>query len=247
MALGHAERWHTACIGTGMSANSSKRESSGHNLFLAAARRGSHDAFGALVSPHASNLRRLARRFTRNAEDAEDVCQQSMLKAFTKLHRFAASKEAATAEFRSWLAKITANSALDFLRRRRGARLVRLEECDHLQQPDRDGWGENPEASYARRERARMILEAVAALPAALRTVCMLRDFEELSTKEVAERLGLTAIAVRVRLFRAHCELRKRLGAGAHHGHPERKPSNKPTSGTLQRQSSGVSGCACED
>jgi RNA polymerase sigma factor (sigma-70 family) len=90
--------------------------------------------------------------------------------------------------------------------------MVALEECHHLQKPDTDSWGENPEACYARRERSRIILEAVAALPAGLRTVCMLRNLEELSTKEVADRLRLPAVTVRVRLFRAHCELRKRLG-----------------------------------
>ena len=93
--------------------------------------------------------------------------------------------------------------------------MVALEECDHLQKPDADSWGENPEAWYARRERSRIILEAVAALPTGLRSVCMLRNLEELSTKEVADRLGLPAVTVRVRLFRAHCELRKRLGVGS--------------------------------
>ena len=195
-----------------MRANHTKGKSNGAKTFLAAARRGNHDAFVALISPHASNLRRLARSFTRNAEDAEDVCQQSLLKAFTKLNHFASANEVATAEFRSWLAKITANSAIDFLRRTRSARMVALEECDPLQKPDADSWGENPEASYARRERSRIILEAVAALPTGLRRVCMLRNLEELSTKEVADRLGLPAVTVRVRLFRAHCELRKRLG-----------------------------------
>jgi len=225
MALGNVEPWHTACVATGMSANHTKRKANSPNTFLAAARRGNPDAFVALVSPYASNLRRLARSFTRNAEDAEDVCQQSLLKAFTKLKHFVAPQEVASAEFRSWLARITANSAIDFLRRRRSARLVRLEEYDQSPQPDAEGWGENPEASYARRERAGMILEAVAALPAALRIVCMLRNFEELSTKEVADRLGLPAITVRVRLFRAHCELRKRLGAGLHDCDPARRQS----------------------
>ncbi len=257
MSLDNVQRWHTACAGTGMSANHTKRKSNSPNIFLAAARRGNPDAFVALVSPHASNLRRLAQSFTRNAEDAEDVCQQSLLKAFTKLNHFAAAKKVATVEFRSWLVKITANSAIDFLRRRRSARLVRLEECDHLQKPGAGGWGENPEASYARRERARIILEAVAALPAALRRVCMLRNFEELSTKEVANRLGLPAITVRVRLFRAHCELRKRLGVGSHDCGRVRRPSRyvkKPTAESLQRKNSEVlialqepSGLACED
>jgi RNA polymerase sigma-70 factor, ECF subfamily len=232
MALGNVEPWHTACVGTGMSANHSKRKSNSPNTFLAAARRGNHDAFVALVSPHTTNLRRLARSFTRNAEDAEDVCQQSLLKAFTKLNHFAAPKEVATAEFRSWLAKITANAAIDFLRRARSGRMIALEECDHLQKPDAGSWGENPEASYARRERSRIILEAVAALPAGLRRVCLLRNFEELSTKEVADRLGLPAVTVRVRLFRAHCELKKRLGVGSRDCEQVRRPSRcvkKPT------------------
>ena len=242
--LGNVERWHAACVGSSMSAKHTKRKSNGAKTFLAAARRGNHDAFVALISPHAANLRRLARSFTRNAEDAEDVCQQSLLKAFTKLNHFASANEVATAEFRSWLAKITANSAIDFLRRTRSARMVALEECDHLQKPDADSWGENPEASYARRERSRIILEAVAALPAGLRRVCMLRNLEELSTKEVADRLGLPAVTVRVRLFRAHCELRKRLGGvGSQDCEQVRRPSRymkKPTAESRQRKNPNI-------
>jgi RNA polymerase sigma-70 factor, ECF subfamily len=244
MLLGKVERWHVACVGTSMGANHTKRKSNSANVFLAAARRGDHDAFVALISPHESNLRRLARSFTRNAQDAEDVCQQSLLKAFTKLNHFASAKEVATAEFRSWLAKITANSAIDFLRRTRSARMVALDECDDLPKPDADSWGENPEASYARRERSRIILEAIAALPAGLRRVCILRNLEELSTKEVADRLGLPAVTVRVRLFRAHCELRKRLGGvGSQDCEQVRRPSRyvkKPTAESLQRKSPNI-------
>src|SRR5260370_16646197 len=91
--------------------------------------------------------------------------------------------------------------------------MIRLEECDHLQKPDADSWGENPEASYPRRERSRIILEAVAALPAGLLRVCMLRTLEGSSTKEGADRLALAAVTGSVRLFRSHCELNTPLHA----------------------------------
>jgi RNA polymerase sigma-70 factor (ECF subfamily) len=178
---------------------------------LQAARRGDHDAFTVLVSPHAHNLRRLANRFTRNAEDAEDVSQEALLKAFTKLNRFAGTDAIANSEFRSWLATVTINSAIDFVRRKRVKRAVPFEECGQMHGIARSGWGENPELSYARRERMRAVLEAVSDLPADLRKVCLLRNIMELSTKQAALRLGIPTVTVRVRLFRAHRELRKRL------------------------------------
>src|ERR1700739_4326172 len=95
---------------------------------LAGARAGDNDAFAALVSPYIPRLQRLARRFTRNVEDAEDVCQESLLKAFTKLHRFTGTQDAARSEFRSWLMRITANSAIDFMRRK-ARKFIPLEEC----------------------------------------------------------------------------------------------------------------------
>ena len=167
-----------------------------------------------LVSPHTSRLKRLARRFTRNAQDAEDVCQESLLKAFTKLHYFADSEGIARGEFQSWLSRITANSAIDFLRRKQAA--VSFEECEPVHQVSAEGaWAENPEMSYARQERLRMVTKALSRLPADLQKVCVLRDMMELSTKEVAARLGLPTVSVRVRLFRAHNELRKIFAGGA--------------------------------
>lgn len=182
-----------------------------------AAQNGDHRAFTALVLPYAGNLRRLARRFTRNEEDAEDVCQEALLKAFTKLHMFAGTPSGegiASSEFRSWLARITMNCAIDFIRRKRPKQVVPLEECDQVYAVTADGgWGENPELSYARQERSRAVVNAIAGLPVDLRRVCLLRNLMELSTKEAAVRLGLPTITVRVRLFRAHSQLRKRLGA----------------------------------
>ena len=175
---------------------------------LAAARTGDNDAFTALITPYVPRLRRLARRFTRNVEDAEDVCQESLLKAFTKLHRFTGTQDATKGDFRSWLMRITANSAIDFVRRRQSGRFVPLEECDPVLNESR-AWRENPEASYARKQRLRIIADRIAELPAELRRVCVLRDVMELSTEEVATRLGISTAAVRLRLFRAHGRMKK--------------------------------------
>jgi RNA polymerase sigma-70 factor, ECF subfamily len=180
---------------------------------LAAARRGDREAFASLVSPHTLNLQRLAQRLTRSTEDAEDICQESLLKAFTKLDQFDGRKTE-THEFRAWLMRITANCAIDFLRRKKASNLIPWEECYEApcqSQRSRKGWGENPESSYTRDEQLRMVRDAMARLPAELRLVCLFRTIGELSTKEVAARLGISSIAVRLRLFRAHGQLRKIL------------------------------------
>ena len=182
---------------------------------LAAARRGDPDAFRNLVSPHTPRLQRLARRLTRSPEDAEDVCQESLLKAFTKLDQYADTKFERQ-QFCARLMKITANCAIDFLRRKQAYRHVPLDDCGGVpgkfHEPGAGGWGESPEASYSRQEQLRIVADALAKLPAELRNVCLLRNMMELSTNEVAARLGISSIAVRLRLFRAHGQLSKILG-----------------------------------
>ena len=182
-------------------------------ISLAAARRGDRDAFTSLVSPHTTNLQRLAQRITGNPEDAEDICQESLLRAFTRLEQFDGTKTESH-EFRAWLMRITANCAIDFLRRKKASKHVPLEECHEVPtelRPARKGWGESPESFYTREEQVRFVKEAIADLPAELRIVCLFRMMDELSTKEVAARLGISSIAVRLRLFRAQGQLRKIL------------------------------------
>jgi len=186
---------------------------------LTAARCGDEKAFMALVSPLAPSLQRLANRYSRNTADADDICQESLLKAYVKLDQFSSTQELVTHEFHAWLMKIAANSAIDFLRRKHSKRLVPLDECNYV--PDKPheagagGWGENPERALVRQERRSMMAEAITRLPAELRRVCLLRNVMELSTKEVAAKLGITTTAVRLRLFRAHGLLRKYLGGKA--------------------------------
>ncbi len=150
---------------------------------------------------------------TRSAEDAEDICQESLLKAFTRLDQFNPNKTEAH-EFCAWLSTITRNCALDFLRRKKAFGAVSLEECQEVSDSApqaKTHWGENPETSYTREEQFRMLREAMEALPAELRMVCVIRDMRELSTKEAAAQLGISTLAVRLRLFRARGHLRKLL------------------------------------
>jgi RNA polymerase sigma-70 factor (ECF subfamily) len=179
---------------------------------LSAARTGDHDAFAALVTPHVPRLKRLARRFTKSVEDAEDICQESLLKAFMKLHQFTGTQGGATAEFRSWLMRIGTNAAIDFVRRRQSGRFVPLETCDALPSENQDaGSGaerQNPEDSYARKERTQILARTITKLPNELRDVCLLRNVIGLSTREAAARLEISSIAVRLRLFRAHRRLK---------------------------------------
>ena len=179
---------------------------------LAAARRGDRDAFISLVSEHTSRMRRLAHRLTRSAEDAEDVCQESLLKAFLKLEQFPESR-IQQHEFCAWLMKITTNCAIDLLRRKKASRTVPLEDTETAYGPaapaSAGAWGESPETRCTREQELELVANAVAQLPYDLRRVCLLRYQNELSTKEAAARLGISAIAVRLRLFRAQGRLRE--------------------------------------
>jgi len=150
---------------------------------LAAALNGDREAFESLVSPHTNGLRRLAERLTRSADDAEDICQESLLKAFTKLDQFDGTKTEPH-EFRAWLMKITTNCAIDFLRRKKASQCVPLDEWQErpgVFPEKRTGWGESPEKAYHREEQLRMVREAIAQLPAELRVVCLFRTMEEKS------------------------------------------------------------------
>jgi DNA-directed RNA polymerase specialized sigma24 family protein len=70
---------------------------------------------------------------------------------------------------------------------------------------------ENPEERYARREMRSLLARAITQLAPDLRQVCLLRDILQYTTQEVAERLGISTVAVRLRLFRAHRRLHEEL------------------------------------
>jgi RNA polymerase sigma-70 factor, ECF subfamily len=182
---------------------------------LAQARCGNRDAFAEMVSPYMTTVYQRARRLTGNSADAEDVSQEALLKAWSRLEQFSGKQDENADDFRAWLARIAGNTSIDLLRQRRDGKIVSLEE---RRGPDENTLGDgipvqedNPEEQCARRETGRLLADAIRQLPPDLRQACLLRDVLQYSTQEVAERLGISVVAVRLRLFRAHRRLRETL------------------------------------
>jgi RNA polymerase sigma-70 factor, ECF subfamily len=182
---------------------------------LSEARRGNGDAFAAMVSPHLPTVYQRARRLTGNVADAEDVSQEALLKAWSRLGQFSGTDDENPDEFRAWLSRIAGNTSIDVLRQRRDGKIVSLDER-RVAADEPLGAGipaevDDPEERYARREMGRLLADAIRQLPPDLRQACLLRDVLQYSTQEVAERLGISLVAVRLRLFRAHRRLRENL------------------------------------
>jgi RNA polymerase sigma-70 factor, ECF subfamily len=187
----------------------------GTSSLLAQARCGNRDAFAEMVSPHMTTVYQRARRLTGNPADAEDVSQEALLKAWSRLEQFSGKQGENPDDFRAWLTRIAGNTSIDLLRQRRDGKILSLEE---RRGPDDETLGsgipgreDNPEELCARREKGRLLADAIRQLPPDLRQACLLRDVLQYSTQEVAERLGISIVAVRLRLFRAHRRLREKL------------------------------------
>ena len=179
-------------------------------MLVSSAKRGDAQAFEMLVKRHEPGILALALRYTRVREDAEDVVQQSLQKAFVHLHRFEGKSR-----FSTWLARIAINEALMWLRRKRASREVPLVEAvtvDETDLPlDVKDLEPNPEDNCLHEEQKRMLSAAVKQLNPRSRKAIELRELGELSTEETARILGLSIGAVKARLFHARRKLRRSL------------------------------------
>ena len=187
---------------------------------LADARSGNAEAFAEVVMPYAPGLYRRALRVTGNPADAEDVRQDALLKAFSRLNQFAGQQDDTRDDLHAWVSRITTNASIDLIRQRREGKYISLEEPGLTPE---ETFGsrlaarvDNPEEQYSRQQMRKLMASAIARLAPDLRQICLLRDVLQYSTHEVAARLGISSVAVRLRLFRAHRRLRddmrERLG-----------------------------------
>jgi RNA polymerase sigma-70 factor, ECF subfamily len=196
---------------------------------LQQARQGDRESLTKLILPYVPGMYLGALRLTRNPADAEDVRQEAFLKVMRRLEQFAGSQDGTRDDLHAWVSRIAANASIDTIRRRRDGKLFSLEEPNGAGEETLGSNvaapGDNPEERFARREMRRLMADAIVQLAPEMRQVCLLRDVLQYSTQEVAGRLGISAMAVRLRLFRAHRRLRERL---SHALQPPRLPQNRP-------------------
>jgi len=173
-------------------------------------REGDAVAFAALVRRYEGKIFRLAQNITQNREDAEDVLQETFLKAYEHLDQFQGNSK-----FYTWIVRIAVNQALMKLRKRKADKTVSMDENidtgEDTVAREIAAWDENPEQRYSREEVGEILTAAIDSLAAPYRAVFVLRDMEELSTEETAEALDLSIPAVKSRLLRARLQLRDKL------------------------------------
>jgi RNA polymerase sigma-70 factor (ECF subfamily) len=165
-----------------------------------AAQRGDREAFDVLVTRYQRDVYRLCYRYAGNHHDANDLAQETFLKAYRAVARFRGESA-----FSTWLYRIAVNTCLNF-------KTARRPEPEPLAETLADG-GRAVSEELERSERALKVRAAVERLPAKQRATLILKVYQDLTHEEVAGILGSSVGTVKANLFHALNNLRKLLAA----------------------------------
>lgn len=180
--------------------------------WVRAAQRGDPDAFGRLVRACDRGVLRLAWNMLRSVEEAQEVYQETFLRAYRNLHSFRADSD-----FQTWLYRIASNVCLDYLRKRKTRREATLgaPSDDGARQPLDLAVEARPEADPQRLLLNRMIADrirhALDQLTPRERLVFELRHFHGMRLKQIGQIVGASEEAAKTCLFRATQKLRAAL------------------------------------
>jgi RNA polymerase sigma-70 factor (ECF subfamily) len=167
---------------------------------LERALRGAPDAFGELVTRYQTNVFNVCYRILHERGEAEDLAQETFMRAYHRLHTFDFERE-----FGPWIRRIAANLCLNHLEAQKST--APLDE-------DRDADSSlRPEKQVEVKERSEQIRDALSSLPAHYRLVVELRHYQELSYDEIAAELKIPLSDVKSHLFRARKLLAEKLHA----------------------------------
>lgn len=172
---------------------------------IARATSGDPAAFNSLMQQHEGRMYAVALRMCANREDAQDCLQEAMLRVYRAISGFKGESS-----FSTWVYRITMNTCLDELRKRKNRQTTSLDNLLDM------GWSPSddtnvPEKHAIRGESKRMLHAAIENLPEDMRSAIVLRDIEGLSYEEIAKALDINIGTIKSRISRGREKLREKL------------------------------------
>ena len=205
LSLGSLDR-----SGDGDKAMRGSTENEKESELIAAILAGHTDLYHQLIRPYERRVYIMALSFMKNKEDAEDIAQETFVRAMQKLRTFRGESQ-----FSTWLISIALNEARHGLRRRAAVRNVPLDDTQDDSTPacpaHLHDWREFPSEAVERKEIRKLIEDAVNMLPDIYHQVFLLRDVEELTLNDTARILNISTSLVKVRSHRARLMLQASL------------------------------------
>jgi len=187
-----------------LSHNNAHKDEDSETLLIQRAKNGDTKAFDSLVMKYQQRLYFVIVRIVLNHEDADDVVQDTFIKAYRSLDSFDESYR-----FYTWLYRIAVNTALNLVKHRKHkeSSLEKKQENNRYEPQNNN----NLEDDYIYKEMTGEVRTAIKLLAPEMRTVFILRVFEEMSYKEIAETMGISIGTVMSRLNRARNTLKDYL------------------------------------
>jgi RNA polymerase sigma-70 factor (ECF subfamily) len=167
--------------------------------------KGGQASFQLLVERYQERIFSLARHYTRNPVDVEDLVQDTFLKAFSRLDTFQRQSS-----FFTWLYRIAVNTILDGIKRRGRSPVTSVEDPEAVGTPHPAPIS-GPSSGMEREEIARVTHSVLGELPEIFRVVLVMREFEDLSYQQIADVLEISIGTVESRLFRARARFKEKL------------------------------------
>ncbi len=159
---------------------------------------GDHRSFERLLQPYRQGLLNMAYRMTGNLEEAKEICQEALIRTFRHLGTFKRGKS-----FKSWIYRITVNSAYDFLREKK-----KYHDLIKRQRNSTDRISLSPEGQYLKKEIKLKLERVLRALTPKEKIIFLLRDGNGFSIQETSAILGCSSLSIRTHLSRARRKIR---------------------------------------
>jgi len=172
------------------------------NDLLLRSKRGDTEAYGQLVKLYQKSVFNVCYRMLNERRDAEDLTQESFVRAYQRLETFDLTRP-----FGPWIRRLATNQCLNYLQRKFFV-YEELEEERQLPSADR---GKNPETEQVQREQAESIRGAISRLSPQFRAVIEMRHFQDMSYAEISEALGMPLSDVKSNLYRGRRQLAREM------------------------------------